>query len=182
MHVIDIVFAVGWVVFWLFWFMAAVGAKAGRANWGKFALTRVAIVVVVILLAHSRAFKGHSVVTSPLLEGIGLAVFCLGLAIAVWARLNIGRNWGMPMSQKVDPDLVTTGPYRYVRHPIYSGILLAAIGTAIGVSIYWLVAVALLGAYFIYSATQEEQYMTSRFPDTYPEYKQSTKMLIPFLL
>jgi protein-S-isoprenylcysteine O-methyltransferase Ste14 len=55
------------------------------------------------------------------------------------------------------------------------------IGTTIAVSLYWLVAVILLGAYFIYSAAMEERYMAGRFPDTYPRYKRSTKMLIPFI-
>jgi protein-S-isoprenylcysteine O-methyltransferase Ste14 len=87
----------------------------------------------------------------------------------------------MPMSQKVDPELVTTGPYRKVRHPIYSGIILAMIGTTIAVSLFWLVAVIVTGAYFIVSATVEERYMAERFPDSYPEYKRSTKMLIPFI-
>jgi protein-S-isoprenylcysteine O-methyltransferase Ste14 len=105
-----------------------------------------------------------------------------GLGLAVWARLYLGRNWGMPMSEKVDPELVTTGPYRQVRHPIYSGIILAMIGTTIAVSLYWLVGVLLLGAYFLYSAFVEERMMAGLFPDSYPEYKRSTKMLIPFIL
>jgi protein-S-isoprenylcysteine O-methyltransferase Ste14 len=85
------------------------------------------------------------------------------------------------MSEKVDPELVTTGPYRRVRHPIYSGIILAMIGTAIAVSWYWLLAVVLLGAYFVYSAVMEERYIAGLFPDTYPAYKRSTKMLVPFV-
>ncbi len=76
---------------------------------------------------------------------------------------------------------MTTGPYHRVRHPIYSGIILAMIGSAVAVSLYWLIAVALLGGYFIYSAVMEERHMTGQFPDTYPAYKQSTKMLIPFI-
>jgi protein-S-isoprenylcysteine O-methyltransferase Ste14 len=109
-------------------------------------------------------------------------VFLLGLALAVWARVYIGRNWGMPMSEKVDPELVTSGPYRSVRHPIYSGIILAMIGTTIGVSLYWLVAVVVMGAYFLYSAVVEERSMGRLFPGAYPEYKRSTKMLIPFII
>ena len=85
------------------------------------------------------------------------------------------------MSEKADPELVTTGPYSAVRHPIYSGIILAMAGTAVAVSWYWLVAVVLLGGYFIYSAVMEERYLAERFPDAYPRYKQSTKMLIPFV-
>jgi len=106
----------------------------------------------------------------------------LGLALAVWARIYIGRNWGMPMSEKADPELVTTGPYSAIRHPIYSGIILAMIGTTLAVSLYWLIAVVLVGAYFLYSATMEERYLTEIFPDAYPRYQQSTKMLIPFVL
>ena len=68
-----------------------------------------------------------------------------------------------------------------VRHPIYFGIVLAMVGTAIAVSVYWPLAVVLLGGYFIYSAFMEERRMAQVFPDTFPAYKQSTKMLIPFL-
>jgi len=88
----------------------------------------------------------------------------------------------MPMSQKVDPELVTTGPYHSIRHPIYSGIILAMIGTTIAVSLYWLAAVILLGAYFLYSAIVEERNMAQLFPSSYPQYKRSTKMLVPFIL
>ena len=72
------------------------------------------------------------------------------------------------MTQKDEPELVTSGPYHLVRHPIYSGILAAGIGTAVALSWLWLTAVALAGVYFLYSATVEERYMTDQFPDTYP--------------
>jgi protein-S-isoprenylcysteine O-methyltransferase Ste14 len=86
------------------------------------------------------------------------------------------------MKQKDEPELVTSGPYHLVRHPIYSGILAAGIGTAVALSWLWLTAVALPGVYFLYSAMVEELYLTDRFPDTYPVYKRSTKMLVPFIL
>jgi len=182
MHVVDIVIFVGWVVFWIYWIAASVGVKAGRTRWARFAGARLAIVLIVLLLLRLRVLKGHHAVTDdPWLLGIGLAIFLIGLALAVWARIYIGRNWGMPMSEKADPELVTTGPYHTIRHPIYSGIILAMVGTAIAVSLYWLIAVALLGAYFIYSAIMEERYMAERFPDGYPAYKKSSKMLIPFI-
>ena len=124
----------------------------------------------------------HITSVAPVLIGIGLAVFVSGLALAIWARVYLGRNWGTPMSQKEDPELVTSGPYRMIRHPIYSGIILAMVGTTIAVSLYWVVAVVILGAYFFYSAVMEERYMARQFPDSYPQYKRSTKMLVPFLL
>jgi len=178
---VDIAIGAGWAVFWLYWLAASVGVKAGRTRWTRFAGVRVAIVLVALLLLRLRVFKQYAVTHDPWLQVIGLVIFLLGLALAVWARVYLGRNWGMPMSEKADPELVTTGPYRTVRHPIYSGIILAMIGTTIAVSLYWLVAVVLVGIYFVYSAAMEERYMAGRFPDTYPRYKQSTKMLIPFI-
>jgi protein-S-isoprenylcysteine O-methyltransferase Ste14 len=181
MRAIDIVIGAGWLVFWIYWLAASAGVKAGRTRWTRFAGFRVAIVLVALLLLRLGVFKGRAVTRDPWLQVIGLVIFFLGLALAIWARVYLGRNWGMPMSEKADPELVTTGPYSTVRHHIYSGIILAMIGTTVAVSLYWLVAVVLLGAYFIYSAVMEERYMAGRFPDAYPKYKQSTKMLIPFI-
>jgi protein-S-isoprenylcysteine O-methyltransferase Ste14 len=86
------------------------------------------------------------------------------------------------MTQKDEPELVTSGPYGLVRHPIYSGILVAGLGTAVALSWVWLAAVILPGIFFIYSATVEERYLTEQFPDEYPAYKRSTKMLVPYIL
>jgi protein-S-isoprenylcysteine O-methyltransferase Ste14 len=183
MNAVDIVILVVWVAFWIYWLATAVTAKAGRSRWGQFVGFRVAMVLAILLLLRGKVLKEHGGIThDPWLEGIGLAIFLLGIALAVWARVYIGTNWGMPMSRKDNPELVTTGPYRTVRHPIYSGIIVGMVGTAVAVSLYWLIAVAVLGGYFIYSAFAEERFMAERFPDTYPEYKRSTKMLIPFVL
>jgi protein-S-isoprenylcysteine O-methyltransferase Ste14 len=183
MYVIDIVILVCWIAFWVYWIAASAGVKSGRFRWGRFAGARVAILLIVLLLVRLKVFKNnHGVTGNPWLQGIGLVIFLLGLALAIWARIYLGRNWGMPMTEKEDPELVTTGPYSTVRHPIYSGIILAMIGTTVAVSLYWLVAVILAGAYFLYSATMEERYMAGVFPDTYPRYKQATKMLVPFIV
>ena len=136
----------------------------------------------VILLLRLGAFRGHGLNTDPWRAGLGLALFCLGLGFATWARVHIGRNWGTPMTQKDEPELVTSGPYHLVRHPIYSGILVAGVGTAVALSWLWLIAVALAGVYFVYSAKVEEHYLTEQFPDAYPVYKSSTKMLVPLIL
>jgi protein-S-isoprenylcysteine O-methyltransferase Ste14 len=178
---VEAVFGAGWLVFWLGWLVAAVSAKGGRSRWqGRHAGVRVVIAVVVVLLLRLRVLHSHPV-HSPWLAGVGLAMFVLGLALAVWARVHLGHNWGTPMSEKDDPELVTTGPYRWIRNPIYSGIILAMIGTAVAISVYWLAVVALAGGYFVYSAFVEQRYMASRFPDTYPAYQRSTKMLVPFV-
>ncbi|MGH9100819.1 MAG: methyltransferase family protein [Acidimicrobiales bacterium] len=178
---VEIVFAVGWAAFWLYWLVAAFSMKRGRVPWSRELGIRAVIVVVVILLIHSGVVRGHALHTDPWRAALGLALFAFGLGFAIWARLHIGRNWGTPMTQKNDPELVTSGPYHLVRHPIYSGILVAGAGSAVALSWVLLIAVVLAGIYFIYSATVEERYMSEQFPDTYPVYKHSTKMFVPFV-
>lgn len=85
------------------------------------------------------------------------------------------------MTHKDDPELVTSGPYRLVRHPIYTGILTAGVGTAVALNWTWLIAVALAGTYFSYSATVEERFLSERFPEAYRAYERETRMLVPFV-
>src|SRR5207245_9042332 len=133
------------------------------------------------LSARPGGRRGHRSSPVPCPAGVGLVLFAPGLGFAGWPRVHIGRNWGIPMTQKDEPELVTSGPYRLVRHPIYSGILVAGFGTAVALSWLWLIPVGLAGVYFLYSATAEERYLSEQFPDTYPVYKRSTKMLVPFI-
>ena len=181
MRAVELVFAVVWAAFWLYWLVAAFSMKRGRVPWSRELGIRAVIVVLVILLFRFGAFQHHVSNTDLRLAGVGLVLFAAGLGFAIWARLHIGRNWGTPMTQKDEPELVTGGPYRLVRHPIYSGILVAGIGTAVALSWRSLTLVVLVGVYFVYSATVEERYLTERFPDAYPAYRRSTKMLVPFI-
>ena len=152
MSLTSLVFTL-WGVFGLYWLIAAFSAK--RAS-------------------------GRGIAFPPGLLILGAFVVLHGFRIN--ARIYLGTNWGMPMTQKAEPELVTTGPYRFVRHPIYSGLLLAIVGTALASNLYWLIGLLVVGAYFIYSATVEERNMSSTFPDVYPGYREHTKMLIPFVL
>jgi protein-S-isoprenylcysteine O-methyltransferase Ste14 len=180
-RVVDFVFVAGWAAFWIYWLVAAFSIKRGRNPWSRELRIRAVVIVVVLVLARLGAFRHDGINANPWLAGVGLVVFAMGLALAVWARRYIGRNWGMPMSEKKVPELVTSGPYRLVRHPIYSGILLAGIGTSLGVSLVGLIVVALAGVYFGYSAVVEERFLTGSFPEAYPAYKRTTKSLVPFL-
>jgi protein-S-isoprenylcysteine O-methyltransferase Ste14 len=181
MYAVEIVFAVGWVVFWTYWLVAAFSIKRSRVDWSRELRIRVVIVIPAVLLLRLGVFKNNGLNSDPWRAGLGLALFAVGLGFAVWARFHIGRNWGTPMSQKDDPELVTSGPYHLVRHPIYSGILVAGVGTAVALNWAWLIAVALAGIYFVYSATIEERNLTKHFPGSYPAYSGSTKMLVPFI-
>ena len=156
---------VAWIVFGLFWLIAAASAKQGSRT-TRFRPSGLLILVAVVLL---RVFRADSLaVHGVVLQVIGALLFGAGLGLAVWARIYLGRNWGMPMTKKDEPELVTSGPYRSVRHPIYSGILLALLGTALATNFYWLIAAGVMGAYFVYSATVEERILTSSFPEPTP--------------
>jgi protein-S-isoprenylcysteine O-methyltransferase Ste14 len=168
MYAVEIVFAVGWAAFWAYRLVAAFSMKRGRVDGSRELRIRVVIVIPAVLLLRLGVFSNNALNSDPWRAGLGLTLFAVGLAFAVWARVHIGRNWGTPMSEKNDPELVTSGPYHLVRHPIYSGILVAGVGTAVALSWAWLFAVALAGIYFVYSATIEERNLTKHFPDSYP--------------
>jgi protein-S-isoprenylcysteine O-methyltransferase Ste14 len=169
-----------WALFWVYWLVAATGAKGGSRTIRSRPPGLLIAVVAFVLL---RAFRGDILaVHSPIVQGLGAILFICGLGLAVWARVYLGRNWGMPMTQKDEPELVTSGPYRFVRHPIYFGILLAVLGTSLATEVYWLIVAGIMGAYFVHSARVEEKLMTASFPATYPSYRAKTKMLIPFVL
>jgi protein-S-isoprenylcysteine O-methyltransferase Ste14 len=180
MHALQTAIAIAWIVFGVFWLAAAFGAKKGRGGARQIPLRGLTALAVVLLL---RVFRDGSLAVHSLVLGvIGVVVFALGIALAIWARVYLGRNWGMPTTQKAEPELVTSGPYRFVRHPIYSGILTGALGTALATNLIGIIIVGVLGAYFYYSASVEEKNLTATFPTAYPAYRTGTKMLIPFVL
>ena len=94
-----------------------------------------------------------------------------GTALAIWARLTLGRNWSAEVTFKEDHELIESGPYALVRHPIYSGLLLMALGTvihdgrALGVGLF-----AALCAALWWKARQEEQIIGRHFPEAYRDY------------
>jgi protein-S-isoprenylcysteine O-methyltransferase Ste14 len=169
-----------WLVFWIYWLASAASSKENVSGGWRTRLTGVSVVGVFVIAGALRA--SSLAVHSLVLAAIGALLFAGGIALAVWARLHLGRNWGMPMSQRAEPELVTSGPYRFVRHPIYTGLLTAMLGTALVNNLLGLIVVAVLVSYFYYSGTVEERNLTATFPQTYPEYRSKTKMLIPFLL
>jgi protein-S-isoprenylcysteine O-methyltransferase Ste14 len=179
-----------WLGFIAYWAVSAVGAKrslGSRQARNEIGLRLLVVAVVLIVLAvppvrHTfRALQAYQ--TQSVVLGIaGVALCVAGVGLAVLARHYLGRNWGMPVSRKENPELVTNGPYRYVRHPIYSGIMLAMLGTAIGASAFWVVPLVLFGGYFVYCARREEKIMIAQFPAQYPAYMRRTPMLLPFTL
>ncbi len=187
MAVFNTLLSVLWIFFIAYWLISAAKSKKTIRNstWWQGASFRFLALVVIILLFKSQAFQNlalnYDTAPHELAGIIGIILCVLGLALAVWARVYLGRNWGMPMSVKENPELVTSGPYKLIRHPIYTGILVAAVGSALVDGLWWLIFVIIYIAYFVYSAQAEEKIMTKEFPNEYPAYKKRTKMLLPFI-
>ncbi|MDE2493274.1 MAG: isoprenylcysteine carboxylmethyltransferase family protein [Alphaproteobacteria bacterium] len=186
----DLIFAL-WLIFVAYWAVSAMGAKrtAGGWAWRREIGLRLALALCVVVALRIPAVRSAlreawfaAGETSPPVNLAGVVLCAFGVGLAIVARTYLGRNWGMPMSRKENPELVTNGPYAVVRHPIYTGILLAMLGSAMGDGVFWLVPFVLGGAYFLYSARREEKLMIAQFPERYPAYKKRTKMLLPFVL
>jgi protein-S-isoprenylcysteine O-methyltransferase Ste14 len=180
MNALKIAIGSAWLIFWIYWIASAADSKASVSSGWRPRLTGVSAagVFLVVVVLRGGGLARHSLI----LAAVGTLLFACGIALAVWARLHLGRNWGMPMTQRAEPELVTSGPYRFVRHPIYSGLLIAILGTALVNNLLGLIVVAALIAYFYYSGVIEERNLVATFPEAYPEYRSRTKMLIPFLL
>lgn len=176
-----------WLLFVAYWAVAAVGAKrsASRRRWGREIGLRLLLILLVVALLQSRSLRQflaesqRSASHSGILGWTGVTLCVLGFGLAIDARRHLGRNWGMPMSRKEEPQLVTTGPYALIRHPIYTGLILAMLGSAMGVNVFWALPLVLIGPYFIYSARREEAFMLQLFPEQYAAYRARTGMLAP---
>lgn len=185
-----------WFILMIFWIISAFRAKkrvGGRGWWWWRQLgIRAALLIIILILIHigvigvgaSDFFYQHAAMTfvSILLGTIGVILCFAGVAFAIWARVHLGRNWGVPMTLQEGHQLVTSGPYKFVRHPIYTGFFLAALGSVFADGGVWLIILVFFGIYFTYSAKVEEKIMTEQFPNEYPAYIKRTKMLIPFVL
>ena len=178
-----------WAVFILYWAISMRGIKKdiGGANaWRRSALARIVIIVCVfagVYFLDSRQWFGlsYNENTGIAAQSIGAILCCAGIALAIWARRNLGTNWSGAPSVKEGHELVTFGPYRFVRHPIYTGIIAAFLGSALVGGPTWLILFLIMGGMFIWRIRIEEGFMMQLFPGQYPEYKKRTKALIPFI-
>ena len=178
-----------WLLFVAYWAVAAMGAKrnAGGRLWRGGIVLRLVVVLLIAVVVRSPSLREFLAETqraarhSDIFGWTGVALCALGFGLAISARWHLGRNWGMPMSRKEQPELISSGPYAFIRHPIYTGLILAMFGSAIGVNILWAVMLVPVGAYFIYSARREEAVMLQLFPEQYAAYMARTGMLVPRL-
>jgi protein-S-isoprenylcysteine O-methyltransferase Ste14 len=145
-----------------------------------------ALLIAGFICLSSPRILGMNLQVTPqtvLFGVIGVAVNVTGVAFAIWARLVLGRNWsGLVMTVKEQHELVQGGPYAIVRHPIYTGLLLAMLGTALTIgtlATYVGVAAGLVA--FLIRVNVEERLMCEQFGAAHDAYRQRTRKLIPFV-
>jgi len=178
-----------WIAWAVYWFVASRGVKATRRE--ESPLSRAAHIVplgVAAWMLWAPQLPGH------FLEGrflpataatywTGVVIVVLGLLFAIAARNVLGRNWSGTVTLKENHELIRRGPYRYVRHPIYTGLLLAFAGSAIARG-EWrgLVALAIAFIALCRKLKLEERWMIETFGDEYVRYRAEVRALIPFVL
>jgi len=115
-------------------------------------------------------------------QAVAIALVALGLGFSVWARLWLGRNWSSMVTVKREHELIRSGPYALVRHPIYSGLLLALAGSALMLG-NWraLIGFALIVAALLRKLAIEERFMREQFGETYAHYRAEVAALIPLI-
>jgi protein-S-isoprenylcysteine O-methyltransferase Ste14 len=175
-----------WIVFWFYWLVAAFGRKKTKRREGRFSRLSytLPLLVAFALLASPTAHRGwlgiRFVPSSATMEWIGAAVTVAGLLLAVWARRNLGGNWSGVVTLKEEHELIGTGPYRRIRHPIYTGILLGFLGTAIALGrVAGLVGFAIMWASFWVKARHEEAFLAQEFGAQFEEHRERTGMFLP---
>jgi len=172
-----------WLAFWIVWgFQTKTTAR--RESLGSRLSHGLPLLAAAVLMASRRlpidGLYGRFLPATTAAAMSGIAVTAIGLAFAIWARLHLGGNWSGTITLKQDHTLVRTGPYRLVRHPIYSGLLLALLGSAIAMG-EWrgLLAVALAWLALLRKASLEERWMRANFGDDYERYASEVPALIP---
>ena len=186
-----------WVIFGLYWFISWSSVKSTRETKGRLAGNWHGILLLIGGLFLSNVpflvKSGVGVFISSLtilliprsiVLNVVIIVFAVtGLIVAMMARRTLAGNWSRAVAFKEDHELITTGLYHYVRHPIYTGVLLIVLATALSVGTLSAgigFAIIVLGIWFKLRA--EEELLTKHFPKEYSAYKDRTKALIPYLV
>ena len=185
---LSLVVPICWIIFILDWSVSSLFVKKSLTKQGPgWIIWRVAVALFVILfirLNKSGALSFFRFSFQSLFSFVipGSVLTVLGLFGAIWARINLGRNWSGYVTYKEGQTLVTTGPYRYVRHPIYTSMILMFIGTILYYgSLIISVIFVILAINFILRTGKEEEIMIKLFGERYKEYMKRTKRLIPLI-
>jgi protein-S-isoprenylcysteine O-methyltransferase Ste14 len=177
-----------WGLFGLYWLVSALGTKKvalnEKAGLRILRLATLAVMLALLLTPWLRVglLARRFIPKSVVVVWLGVAVAGAGIALAIWARRHLGENWSDKVVLKVDHQLIRSGPYGYLRHPIYTGVLLGVGGTALAIG-EWrgIVALLLQGTSYLIKAKREERILAESFGEAFAEYKRETGFFLPGL-
>jgi len=180
-----------WILFVAYWIWSArkvKGASRTEPAWSRLLKYWLPLVVAALLLEPGRLYGG-GVLGARFLPAagwaapLGMVMTLAGLLFACWARQVLGSNWSAVVQLKQGHELIERGPYRHVRHPIYTGLLLAFLGTAVALG-EWrgLLALAIVAVSFWRKLRLEERWLGEQFGAPYADYMRRVKALIPGIL
>jgi len=174
-----------WVTFLVVWAVGAFRTKrSSRRQSLQSILVQRAVVVLAVIIAvlPFEALNWPFLPSSPAVTLAATAATVLGVGFAIWARVYLGSNWSMNVTVKAEHTLVRGGPYAWVRHPIYTGMILGLLGTAaVHKEVRYLLAAALIAVMFLLKIAIEERFMAEEFGEQYATYRHEVKALIPFV-
>ncbi|MCB0495145.1 MAG: isoprenylcysteine carboxylmethyltransferase family protein [Cyclobacteriaceae bacterium] len=188
---IKVLLSLLWGTLFLVWLLYALFSKKGTSSepWHQRLLFNWMPLLLAFYLLGPGDWFGHTLIREKFVEHtnlvgiIGLIPCLLGFAIAIWSRLLLGTNWSLSVQKKEKHELIIRGPYKLVRHPIYTGLLLMFCGNALIVGDYRaIIAVLIVFVSFWFKLKKEEKLLTEVFGDNYREYMQKTKRMIPWLI
>ncbi len=177
-----------WILFGLYWLVSALKLKKTkkRETW----LERLRYMLPLFVASwflfqgaeHYAWLSVRLLPDSMTVQWIGVLLTAAGVAVAIWARWHLGTNWSGVVTLKEGHELIRTGPYRTIRHPIYTGILLALVGTAVAIGeIRGLLAVVIAWLSFYAKASREEAFLSEEFGAGFAEHRKHTGMFFPRL-
>jgi len=177
-----------WILFSVIWLLAAAATKRTIYHENGVRRLRYLILLVVAFLLLTKRYRLPYPLNVRVIPATGTvewiaAILCLaGLAFCLWARATLGRNWSGTITLKEGHELIERGPYRFVRHPIYTGLMAMFLATSIAFGhVGGLVAVILAFASFWIKWSEEEKLMRQHFPEQYRSYEQRVKRIVPFV-
>jgi protein-S-isoprenylcysteine O-methyltransferase Ste14 len=176
---------VPWILFSIYWEIQAKNSAPAISSESKFSrgihvvLGNAALFLIIVPIS---GLNQRFLPDALIVKLFGLAAECAGLALAIWARRILGRNWSGEITIKADHELIRTGPYSVVRHPIYTALLAMYAGTAIvSGQMHALVGLALAIIAYLRKARMEETNLANVFGEKYDEYRNQTSALVPGL-
>lgn len=181
-HAIDAL----WLAWLIYWLIASMRAKPTRRSESVASrllhLTPLCLGIALLMMPRPGGWLGERLLPrTPVWFFVGFVLIALGMGFSILARVWLGGNWSGTVTLKQDHELIRGGPYRVARHPIYTGILLAILGSAVALG-EWrgVVALVLITASFLRKITVEERFLTEQFGAAYTRFQAEVPALLPW--